>query len=375
VCDTCDGNCRSEEDSHYEELDAYILNTIPREAREAIVFTRAYLDGTVDTEYTFTIATEAVRYVPDVIRAFQGYCDNNGGDFNSDNAGFHIAVLTERTYPCQIGLNREKLDNFKSQVTRLLPALMHEASPDRYTRGLEYRHIKIREYDGDSSNKYSAIYIQTGAMEYRVFDPCYDDPEYVFEYIQAIASTLRYYSKRKLKANLYDRYEIPQINGTRVSLGKLFEGYDNITALQNTLRYINPNSKLKISMPSEKRQIRLKYAKQCKLIKQYQEHIESKNRDCEQRLHRDWLQLNKAKAQAKSLEDLTKITAQEYVDIERDRQYAPTVIREQIGSDGGMRVTASRFLELYRNEFRPLAFTEFTEQLGRYSNNTSVITG
>ena len=369
-CQYCGGCGEVNGELDYDELESYIVNTISEQAREQMVYAQAYNDGSVDTEYTFTVTLDGVKYVPEIMRAFREGCDREGGDFNTNNAGFHIAVLTESTYPCSTELNQEYLDNFKREVTRLLPALYHEATPDNKTRGLEYRPPRI------SSNKYSCISIHEGSMEYRLFDPCFDTPEQVFEYVKVIANTLRYYSNRKLKKNLYDKFEINGELERQNSLGVLYKTPDNIKALQNTLKYVNPDGKLKIRIPSNKKQLKTKYAEQIRLVANYQKYVDAEKRDWEQRLRRDWVDLAVWQKQVKKLSDLDAITAREYIEIEQNKRYIPPTVSDHVSQDTAERMKPSEFLSMYRRfiNSRLISLQDYQER-NRRNGNTTVITG
>lgn len=368
-CEYCNGTGEREGELDYDDLTNYITNTISEQARDQMTYGHAYNDGSVDTEYTFTTTLEGVKYVPEIMRAFQDYCENEGGDFSIDNAGFHIAVLTEGTYPCSEYLNQEYLENFKREVTRLIPALYHEATSNTKTRSLEYRPARI------SSNKYSCIAIHNGSMEYRLFDPCFDKPEQVFEYVKVIANTLKYYSKRKLKKNLYEKFEVnTNLNGEN-NLGVLYKTPENIKALQNTLKYVNPDGKLKIRIPSYKKQLKQKYSQEIKIMSAYQKYTDSEKQNWERRIHQDWVDLAKWQKQTKKLSDLDKITAREYVEIQENKRYVPSVINETTGLATAERMKPSEFLRIYRDFISNrvvISFDRYKEQHQSITSGVSI---
>lgn len=359
-CSYCDATGRTD-NNYLTELEGYIVNAIPSKATEKIVFARAYNDGSVDTEYTFTVSLEGVKYVPDIMKAFQDYCDKNGGDFNIDNAGFHISVLTDSKYPCDKPLNNICVDNFSKQVTRLLPALYHEATASNKTRGLEYRPPRV------TTSKYSSITIHHGAIEYRLFDPCFNKPKQVFEYVKVIANTLRYYSKLKLKKNLYEKFEIKNNLRQENNLGILYSTSQNIKALQSTLKYVNPDAKLKIRLPKDNK---LKFAEQIKFAKEYHNWVAETKNSYKSNLKRDWVDLKKWQAQTKMLSDLDKLTAREYVDIQNNKMYAPDAVVREIGQDGAQHLNAEKFLKVY-NSFINSHIPSFDEYINRERNNRS----
>lgn len=376
-CQYCDGSgYQNRGEPDYDDLTNYITNTISEQARQEMTFGMAYHDGSVDTEYTFTVTLEGVKYVPEIMRAFEDYCNNEGGDFDTNGAGFHIAVLTEGTYPCNKQLNDDYTVNFINQVTRLLPALYHEATGNNKTRSTYYRTPQI-EYK-DRASGYPAIRLHSGTMEYRIFDPCFDKPEQVFEYIKVISNTLKYYSKRKLKKSLYEKFEV-EITDTKetTGVGKLYSTPENIQALQSTLKYVNPDGKLKIKIPDKYKGTKLKYAKLIRDTKKYELYAENIRKEYHRSLHREWVNLAKWQEQTRRLSDLEKISAKEYLDIKRDERYPTSVITEQVGTDSAKTISAEQYLKMYKEYInrRVASFRDWQEQQNSNRLRTTTITG
>lgn len=218
----------------------FILQHIKAETARNIVFGEFYWDGSVDSEYTFTMPIEYAGMVPDVIASFNKLGTKIGNGIDIDNAGLHIAVLPSGKYPCDGGLlNKSFMKNFRTEVSKLLPALYFLGTHTSETRGLSYRKPFVSD-----SEKYSAIYTHDDtAIEYRVFDPCFDKPEAFFDKVEVIAQTLKYYSQDTVKPrfekfNMYNLSEISELYGSS-------ENYD---ALLKTVSHLKPNksfSKLK----------------------------------------------------------------------------------------------------------------------------------
>ena len=211
TCDDCYGDghtdCSECEGSGevYQEYDSdsefgsvqvcedFILDNISAEAKEALIYGRFYNDGSVDSEYTFTIPVEKVNVLPEFINSFNKLAEAVGNGMDVDGAGMHIAVLPTESngrypVPSTVGLNPEGLQNFTTEVTKLLPALFIAAASGNFTRALGYRKPKIER------DKYSAIHVVDGrCLEYRLFETCYQRPEAVFEFLETISRTLEYY--------------------------------------------------------------------------------------------------------------------------------------------------------------------------------------
>lgn len=220
TCDDCYGDghidCSECEGSGevYEEYDSdgefgsvqvcedFIMDNISKEAKEALIYGRFYNDGSVDSEYTFTIPVEKVNVLPEFINSFNKLAEAVGNGMDVDGAGMHIAVLPTESngrypVPSTVGLNPEGLQNFTTEVTKLLPALFIAATSGNFTRDLNYRNPKIER------DKYSAIHVVNGrCLEFRLFETCYQRPEAVFEFLETISRTLEYYKDPSKKVEV-----------------------------------------------------------------------------------------------------------------------------------------------------------------------------
>lgn len=211
----------------------FILKTIKRASANKIVFGEFYYDGSVDSEYTFTIATEHADVVLEVMGAFNKLGNKIGNGVRTHNAGLHIAVLPDGVYPCKAGLLNQKLMlNFRTEVAKLLPALYFLGTHTGKTRDLNYRKPFV-----SNSEKYSAIFTHGDtAIEYRLFDPCFDKPEAFYDKVEVIAQTLKYYSEAKVRTsyNSFKLYELPELSALYNTLG-------NYDALLKTISAVKPN--------------------------------------------------------------------------------------------------------------------------------------
>jgi hypothetical protein len=295
----------------FEQVTKYMMDNLPDYITKNMTYGQAYYDSSVNMEYTFTIKTEAVKYVPQIIRTFT---DASQG-YDTDNAGFHISVLTDKNgrYPCNSDLDIDKLDNFIQNASRLLPAMIYLATPSIKTRKFYFRLPQV------STSKYSAIHILKGGFEFRLFDPCLDEPEKVFDYIKVIAGALKYYSHRKLKSKLYDKFTLDgKLVDYESSLPRVFSDAHNLDALRRTLPYIDPDAVVKIKTKNKRLDSATRNA-----IRQYQNWLSERQEILEKRIRKDCLEYLRAQKQKEALKDLNKITAQEYINIQNNRAYAP----------------------------------------------------
>lgn len=229
----------------YDESYPYAETTWPT---DYISYIRLYNDGSVDTEITMTIplytrdgrpSNEGVERLPELLTAFKDTFQPLQNVFNVSNAGLHIAALfssdfsypseadnyMRRTHPHSRRLHSRKLKNFKLAMTELLPALYFLGAPDSKTRQLQFRRPNIsvdilrdREtsmgyYDNP---KYSAISYRDGALEYRLFDTCYETPERIHDYVMVIANTMKFLSMKAVPTGISELFDS---NGGRLEFG------------------------------------------------------------------------------------------------------------------------------------------------------------
>ena len=237
-CETCGGSGElSGERWDVDNCKEWILDYVSSEAREVLTYSEFYYDGSVDSEMTLTLPVKNADYLIEYLEAFKALSDEIGNGLNTGGAGMHITVLPNGKYPTGVELPSDKLDNFKSEVTKLLPALYMLASSDGVSRGLSYRKPQIKY-----NEKYSAVYAyDRSSLEYRIFETCYDNPEMIKEYIEVIANTLKYYDNPELKVpTLNKRFDFMR-GSHRVS--RFYQNTDNIKILRDRLKYIKPEGR------------------------------------------------------------------------------------------------------------------------------------
>lgn len=238
-CSNCDGegtissDWDNEDDCHW-----FILQNVSQHARDVLTYSRFYLDGSVDSEITFTIPIGEIAVVPEFIEAFKKLADLNQG-LDTRGAGMHIAVIPSEMngrYPSHHRMPSNRCENFRTQMSMLLPALYFLGSADHNCRGLGYRKPQIRYND-----KYSAIYTHDDTcFEYRVFETCYNKPEIFFDYVEVIANTLKFYTDPTLTvAQLGKQFGLCE--GTTVE--RMYNTPEQLRILNSTVKYLKPKKK------------------------------------------------------------------------------------------------------------------------------------
>lgn len=163
-----------------------------------------YNDGSVDSEVTFTVRLDdpsAAMHVLEVIEAFKELSEHTGNGMNVEGAGMHTAWLftDDYGYPHRsdsdhITWRLYSLRNFRRAMGYMMPALFFLAAPangKNWTRLMHFRKPGVSLFN----DKYSAIYVNGGAMEFRVFDTCYDNPEQIIDHLIVMSKCLTYMSR------------------------------------------------------------------------------------------------------------------------------------------------------------------------------------
>ena len=105
-CDECDGEgytscheCDGEGyvGGYYDEdwCDEFIRENVSQEARDHLTYGEFYEDGSVDSEFTFTIPIEHAAELPQWIEAFTKIGEETGNGVDTSGAGMHISVLPD----------------------------------------------------------------------------------------------------------------------------------------------------------------------------------------------------------------------------------------------------------------------------------------
>lgn len=204
---------------------------------DRLVYGRFYEDGSVDSEFTFTVHIDDIEDVLVWQEAFKAVADECG-QLDVSGAGLHVSILPESSngsYPCHGRLPSDRLANFESEITKLMPALFFLASSGHQSRDLGYRHPKVGE------DKYCAISTHDGtSFEYRVFETCYDRPEAFYDYVKVIANTLKFYADPSLKVNALGK-KFGFNDGD--TLARFYDTPEQLRILNATVKHLKPKDK------------------------------------------------------------------------------------------------------------------------------------
>jgi hypothetical protein len=153
-----------------------------------------YRDGSVDSEFTFTLSIEdpkSVFLLPKVIDIWKQLGDAIGGGIDVHRAGMHTAILQDPNCKYPVPHTQEQqamFINFQKSMNLFLPALFFLGSGNNRSRELGFRKPQV-----SSNEKYSAVYYRGQALEYRLFNTCYDNPDTILDNLVVIANTLKYW--------------------------------------------------------------------------------------------------------------------------------------------------------------------------------------
>lgn len=209
VCGYCDGAGESDPENRQwadtEVCQQYIVDQLPKSAKDAIKYIRFYRDGSVDSECTVTVPIDKAHLLVHFLQAWTKLGEAIGNGMEIEKAGMHISILNDPTcyYTPGADLNRlnpEYVANFKEAMLPLLPALYFLASPSQQSRGLSYRTPRI---DSRKGGVYPAICTHDNTIfEYRIFETCYDNPLMLVDFLIVIANTLKFYSPDRVNTTM-----------------------------------------------------------------------------------------------------------------------------------------------------------------------------
>lgn len=269
TCDYCDGSGRVEADNDDWSASmclAYILKYMGIEYSELMEghtedsssaralglgdmsYAEFYNDGSVDSEFTFTLPIDKAHLAVKASEAIRALADEIGNGLNVEGAGAHITALWSDSYPADTRLQADKIENFRTEVSKLLPALFLMCSPDGKSRGMQYRYPRVSRND-----KYSAIYTHGDTcIEYRLPETCYDEPEMLWEYLSAIAGTLEFYSNKVIPMKelgyvLPETYQVQGMYQTKAALKALNNGLTVLKPTDKTVAEIKRKRKVNVT--------------------------------------------------------------------------------------------------------------------------------
>lgn len=237
-CDECDGGY---DGGYYDEdyCEQFMRDYVGSEVLSRLTYGNFYEDGSVDSEFTFTVPATAYKDVVVWIEAFKALADDIGNGYETHGAGMHISVIPDYSggnYPVRQHMPEEKIENFKRQMSKLIPAMMFFSSNNKVSRDLGYRRPQVSDDD-----KYSAIFTHHDTcIEYRAFETCYDNPEDIFQHFEVVAKTLEFYANPSKRVTVQE-FNIDSGSGREVS--RFYRSPEKIKALRQQVRHLKPSGK------------------------------------------------------------------------------------------------------------------------------------
>lgn len=167
-----------------------------------LTYAEFYNDGSVDSEFTYTLMLdnpENILLLPKIIDIWNDLCAETGNDVDIAGAGLHMAFLYNAKgsyrdpreggdFSLRSG-DDIRYENFKKSMGLLLPALYFLGASSDSTRGLSFRTPSV------SANTHrAAIDFRGGALEFRVFDTCYETPVQILDNVIVMSNCMKYWS-------------------------------------------------------------------------------------------------------------------------------------------------------------------------------------
>lgn len=223
-----------------------------------LTYCEFYYDGSVDSEFTFTLMLddpENIFLLPKIVDIWNDFAEEHG-TMDIRGAGMHMAFLPGGVYPAEKQKDyRVRFDNFKKSMTMLLPALYFLGASCENSRGLDFRKPNIGFEDHRT-----AIDYRLGALEFRVFDPCYQNPSLILDNFVVMSRTLKYWRK-KYKPGLEKTHK-KALFGTDDSndLDRLYTTYAHLELLNSGLKLLKPGYLTVKEIKNQRKFLRNKHA-------------------------------------------------------------------------------------------------------------------
>ena len=198
--------------------------------KKPLIFGMFYDDPSVDSEFTFTLSLkneQNIFLLPRILALWKkmGFAIGNG--LSIQNAGMHMALLGDKSckYPSSDPADwRDCLINMDRSMRLLMPALFFLGSDNRLSRGMRFRIPRT------STEKYSAIHYTSNCLEFRVFEPCYDNPERVLDNFVVMRNCLRFWSRT---------YKTPSLTKIASTVNFGNDSGDNLDRLYTTACHLD----------------------------------------------------------------------------------------------------------------------------------------
>lgn len=287
-----------------------------------------YNDGSVDSEFTFTLSLESpetVFLIPKIMDIFKGLAEANGNGMDVSGAGMHTALINNRdcrydtTIRSSPGQN-DRFNNFSRSMSLLLPALFFLSSPGKTSRALRFRTPKIAT---GNSDKYTAINYRYGALEFRCFETCYDKPEQILDNIVVISNCMKFWKKTFKPSGLEKIVTRVKFgNDSNYDLERFYKSVEHIDLLNAGLEKLKP-SYLTITQCKRQRSFDVSREKLADMDEEIKEEAKASYAEYEERWHwetkimKGRIVLDHMDSMVRQAGSLTSMTAETKAEIER----------------------------------------------------------
>lgn len=277
------------EGEYYEYADKY-RPVLP------LVFSKFYNDGSVDSEHTFTLMLdnpENIFLLPKILEAFTELHEEINGDteMRVEGAGMHIALLNDPNgYYCpsrETATRNMEADiistfyNYQSSMQMLLPAMFFLGSSNERSRRLNFRAPRVERGD-EGNGKYYAINFAYGALEFRLFETCYDNPEAILDMVCVISNSMKYWRKKFIPFRMKGVTRVYFGNDKDMTLKRFYMHRETLEVLNGGLRILKP-SYYTIKQIKEQRNFHVTKATVESSIKKQKKEVELEYKEYEQR--------------------------------------------------------------------------------------------
>lgn len=216
-----------------------------------LVYARFYNDGSVDSEFTFTLMLtdpKTVLLLPEIIKIWNDLCAIAGNKVDVRGAGMHMAIIQNPRghYPDYNNITSSDMKcfaNFKKSLMLGLPALFFLSTHNETSRRLGCREPRIEAGNAEHGHsKFNAIYYKGRALEFRVFDTCYDNPEAILDNVVVMANCLKYWTAKFTDPKLSKICKrILFGNDTSRKLERLYGSVEHMELLEAGLKLLKPS--------------------------------------------------------------------------------------------------------------------------------------
>lgn len=229
-------------DSNVGEYTASMKNPLPE-----VSYGEFYDDGSVNSELTFTIKLDNpdnIFLLPIFLEAWNTLAEEAGGQ-DVSGAGMHMALLNTSncSYPSSVTqTNYGRFLNFRKSMSLVLPALYFLGTHNKYSRDLEYRKPSIECTDeAHGYDKFHAIGYNRGAIEFRVFDTCYDNPEAIFDNVIVMNNAMKFWKRRYVSSGLENITSEITFGTSGTTIDRFYTTVKHVDLLDEGLKILKPS--------------------------------------------------------------------------------------------------------------------------------------